>query len=700
MYVTDVDGPIVNSSVSFFDQLKTASVLGGFGAQVAPKSPVLTSFVAAGPKPFVGFYYATESQPQLLQTARVVASRLKSALFSMAGFGSSDPVEPQLKPHPGDPLPLRFGLPDKNREALVAVLSPRKNLTAVVDSHGRITLVENSSGIAVRMWKGYRDAEVAWIEASSTSSRRYASFLAVYSPRRGLLEVWATQQGPRVAAFNVSRAGKLVSCSSYKMLGLNESGWAQNRDHSHQALFVDANGAVYSISVPLHLIDCEKNKRKAEDLVCLTKIRRYMGLSSRSKSSRKPQPSELQPVLEVFSKIETFEIIESALAVILGTQSEETMKKARSLWSAQRAEDCEQFLSILSAFSATLQTKEASEMSPEATNLLHTCSKLIQTAKLYVKLVNAKSDNVLREGKSWTDVLSPEEIARVKKLIALNSSKESNPVKSVRFTSHEPEKLPLTLPEFAVKFNFVHETKQLSLSSNDLNLHEVGATLLPSLNSTIPFSDEDGLALPVFLPFAFKYVLSMNVEDEKEYENISGFVLEAVSKLLSSYDEDTVLQTLSRVHEEILRSTTPLTPYLVAIVCRSVLSRKRDQQVSKNTPSNVTSSDSMQEVKLNEEESSFDDEAETSWEEVTAEEVGWTLMCSNLSSLAPLAMLVKNSPIGQSLSLKKYLEEGKAMVCEVVSRWCVFSGVDVAEMRKLGLIPSSLPDDSRKCCEL
>ena len=67
---------------------------------------------------------------------------------------------------------------------------------------------------------GYRDAQVGWIEVAEDSHHdhhpgapqqphtqhpRHAIFLVIYAPRRGILEVWASQQGSRVAAFNISK---------------------------------------------------------------------------------------------------------------------------------------------------------------------------------------------------------------------------------------------------------------------------------------------------------------------------------------------------------------------------------------------------------------------------------------------------------------------------------------------------------------
>ncbi len=65
---------------------------------------------------------------------------------------------------------------------------------------------------------GYRDAQVGWIEEKEDAHEpnpaappylqhhaRHALFLVIYAPRRGILEVWASQQGSRVAAFNISK---------------------------------------------------------------------------------------------------------------------------------------------------------------------------------------------------------------------------------------------------------------------------------------------------------------------------------------------------------------------------------------------------------------------------------------------------------------------------------------------------------------
>lgn len=43
-----------------FDQMRTASILGGFAAEIRGSAPAMSCFVAAGSSPYTGFYYAIE----------------------------------------------------------------------------------------------------------------------------------------------------------------------------------------------------------------------------------------------------------------------------------------------------------------------------------------------------------------------------------------------------------------------------------------------------------------------------------------------------------------------------------------------------------------------------------------------------------------------------------------------------------------
>lgn len=175
----DIDTIIDHASIGImtlspFDQMKTASNIGGFNAAIKNSPPAMSQYITVGSSPFTGFFYALEgsTQPLLSHVALAVASKLTSALFSAAsgwlGWKSKheeDTVQKQKpKMEPATPLAVRFGLPDSRRHGESICLSPCNTLAAVTDDFGRVILLDVARGIAIRMWKGYRDAQVGWIQ--------------------------------------------------------------------------------------------------------------------------------------------------------------------------------------------------------------------------------------------------------------------------------------------------------------------------------------------------------------------------------------------------------------------------------------------------------------------------------------------------------------------------------------------------------
>ena len=129
---------------------------------------------------------------------------------------------------PAEPLMCKFGLSDAMREGDCIVVSPNKLLSVVCDAMGRVILIDNRQGVAIRMWKGYRDAQCGWIEAieekiepSKSSSKpsinnkesnrkRSALFLVIYGPKKGVIDIWSIQHGAKVTTFSASRNGRYV----------------------------------------------------------------------------------------------------------------------------------------------------------------------------------------------------------------------------------------------------------------------------------------------------------------------------------------------------------------------------------------------------------------------------------------------------------------------------------------------------------
>ena len=121
-------------------------------------------------------------------------------------------------------MSCRFGLSDVMREGDCLIISPNKALSVVTDAMGRVILLDNKKGIAVRMWKGYRDAQCGWIEVveerhrtpgtghrtQAKSNLRTALFLVIYAPKKGVIDIWSVQQGSKITTFSASKNGRYV----------------------------------------------------------------------------------------------------------------------------------------------------------------------------------------------------------------------------------------------------------------------------------------------------------------------------------------------------------------------------------------------------------------------------------------------------------------------------------------------------------
>lgn len=106
--------------------------------------------------------------------------------------------------------PVR-ALADPPRGVRALALSARGRWAAAADSLGRVLLLEVPSLIVRRMWRGYREAQCAWVDAAGADGAGRAELLVIYAPRRGRLEAWRPLPGaPRVGACAVGSDGHLL----------------------------------------------------------------------------------------------------------------------------------------------------------------------------------------------------------------------------------------------------------------------------------------------------------------------------------------------------------------------------------------------------------------------------------------------------------------------------------------------------------
>ncbi|XP_052275243.1 rab3 GTPase-activating protein non-catalytic subunit-like isoform X3 [Dreissena polymorpha] len=291
-----------------FDQMVLASIVSHKNS-IRPAPPAASVYLLAGIGPYTGFFYAIEgsAQPILSEVAFAVASKLKSAIMSAASgwlsFGSKGKSETsgekQPKIEPATPLPLRFGLPDQRREGLCVSLSPNNTYAVTTDSFGRVILIDIAQGIAIRMWKGYRDATVGWVEVkeeeeshSHVRQCRSAQFLVIYASRRGILEIWLAGNGPRVAAFNVSKHCQLVSIS-HGILGLNNVTSKGVRIKAFQVALLDPAGTLKTVQVPFHLALSDKNNKRVRDMHLLKRLKEILRENKEESESLAAQVQDL-----------------------------------------------------------------------------------------------------------------------------------------------------------------------------------------------------------------------------------------------------------------------------------------------------------------------------------------------------------------------------------------------------------------------
>ncbi|XP_064195807.1 rab3 GTPase-activating protein non-catalytic subunit [Anguilla rostrata] len=426
----DMDTIVDHSSVGImtlcvFDQMKNASILGGFHASVKGSPPAMCQYITVGGGPFTGFYYAVEgsTQPLLSHVALAVASKLTSALFSAAsgwlGWKNKheeEPVQKQKpKVEPATPLAVRFGLPDSRRHGESICLSPCYTMAAVTDDFGRVTLLDLARGIAIRMWKGYRDAQLGWVQvcegrgegenvSSPTFPRRHAQFLVIYAPRRGILEVWGTQQGPRVGAFTVGKHCRLLY-PGYRLMGVNSvtsQGWQL---HTQQVCLLDpTTGVLRTITVPFHLALSDKKSERAKDMHLLKRMNALL------------RSQELEP-----------DILESeAHSILLDIKHPAIKKQAlESLLSNKNAP-----VSCLTNITrALLDSMKGQDPEAVEESLLQLCSSQLKLLQLYADL------QALQSASTDTDMAPPssineridQEVARVRPMLERYSKLMSRP---------------------------------------------------------------------------------------------------------------------------------------------------------------------------------------------------------------------------------------------------------------------------------
>ncbi|KAM9316856.1 rab3 GTPase-activating protein non-catalytic subunit [Gastrophryne carolinensis] len=686
----DVDSIVDHASVgvmalSPFDQMKTASVLGGFNASIKSSPPTMSQYITVGSNPFTGFFFALEgsTQPLLSHVALAVASKLTSALFSAAsgwlGWKHKHEEEPQQKQkpkvEPATPLAVRFGLPDSRRRGESISLSPCNTIAAVTDDFGRVILLDVERGVAIRMWKGYRDAQVGWMqivedlhERESERSHfspfgnvqgpsRVAQFLVIYAPRRGILEVWSTQQGPRVGAFNVGKHCRLLY-PGYKIMGLNNvtsQGW---QPQTYQICLIDpVSGSVRIVNIPFHLALSDKKCERAKDLHLVKKLKTLL-------KAKSPNHERLEA---------------EAKEILLDIKYPATKKQAlESILVCTRVP----LSSLTSITGALLESLQNQELEVVDESLLAFCQHKLKLLHLYESVQNVSSVTMETDSNPSTKELAQllrleeEEWSRLQ--ILFRNYKQDHAKAGVRFAEDEDGVLSVkTFLEYleceqdSITVKKISEEDYVALGSfffwrclhGECSTQEMCRTL-----------ESAGFSPQLLLSLLIKVWLSKEKEILEKTQTLCYLhsMLSLLSNMKVAIDEAWDLQSVSpwwqQMRTACIQSSSNGAALLSAHVGHSVAANITNALAEKKIPKSLQEDDV---------ESMTD-----SWEALSLDTEYWKLLLKQLEDCLILQTLLQCKGVRKAtrisslqveplekLSVKRLLEGGKGGVADTVAKW-------------------------------
>lgn len=686
----DIDTIIDHASIGImtlspFDQMKTASNIGGFNAAIKNSPPAMSQYITVGSSPFTGFFYALEgsTQPLLSHVALAVASKLTSALFSAAsgwlGWKSKheeETVQKQKpKMEPATPLAVRFGLPDSRRHGESICLSPCNTLAAVTDDFGRVILLDVARGIAIRMWKGYRDAQIGWIQivedlhervpekgdfspfGNTQGPSRVAQFLVIYAPRRGILEVWSTQQGPRVGAFNVGKHCRLLY-PGYKIMGLNNVTSQSWQPQTYQICLVDpVSASVKVVSVPFHLALSDKKSERAKDLHLVKKLAALL----RAKS---PRPDSFEAEIK---------------ELILDIKYPATKKQAlESILASDRVS----FSCLRNVTQTLMDTLKSQELESVDEGLLHFCASKLKLLHLYesvsqLNTLDFHSDTPFSDNDLAVLLrLDDKELLKLRAL--LEKYKQENTKATVRFSGDADGVLPVKT--FLEYLDYEKDTLSIRKTSEEECVALGSFFFWKCLHGESSTEDmchtleSAGLSPQQLLSLLLSVWLSKekDILDKPQSVCCLHTMLSLLSKMKVAIDETWDSQSVSPWWQQMrmacIQSENNGAALLSAHVGHSVAAQMSSSATDKKFSQMVLDADT---------------EALTdSWEALSLDTEYWKLLLRQLEDCLILQTLLhsKTSPPAAKasspqteplprLSVKKLLEGGKGGIADSVAKW-------------------------------
>lgn len=260
-------------AITRWDQYINAAAYGA-NEKVSSRIPSYHSYTTSNCD-FVSFYHHVDVVDQsAISSAFSIGKNLvkKSTGWFFGGGGGASSLpkeEEEIKIDSGLKMHVRSQITDKGqrRGGRIVPAPYGLPLAAVSDALGRVSIVDTNNMTILRMIKGMRDAQVAWLRSSDES--RNALFLVLVD-RNGSVSVISAIFGPRVALWNLGKGAKLLT--ETHQMGVNAQNVKSIAPSNYQVAVLTPEGEIRRICVPLHLALNDQNSPRLADLATLKEL--------------------------------------------------------------------------------------------------------------------------------------------------------------------------------------------------------------------------------------------------------------------------------------------------------------------------------------------------------------------------------------------------------------------------------------------
>lgn len=141
---------------------------------------------------------------------------------------------------------------------------------------------------------------------------KVATFLLIYSPKKGTLEIFTVQQGTKIVTFSASKYSKLLYIT-HGLMGFTTTSKSRYVCQ-YTCVFLDNDGQIREIFVPFHFALAEKSSIRARDIHLHKKLRQLIKANC-------PSGVDLDnEIFHICTELKTVELRQQTLEMLLKHQ--------------------------------------------------------------------------------------------------------------------------------------------------------------------------------------------------------------------------------------------------------------------------------------------------------------------------------------------------------------------------------------------